>query len=69
VLGAALLVAGLLDLVAAALFDRLAVRAAPPGSAAHRVRRRVHLLLLLSGVALVFYGIWHLRHVPQGPNI
>ncbi len=68
-LGAVLLVAGLLDLVAAFLFDRYAVRTAPPGSPAHRARRRVHLLILLGGVALVFYAIWHLRHVPQGPTI
>ena len=68
-LGTVLLVAGLLDLVAAFLFDRFAVRTVPPGSAAHRARRRVHLLILLSGTALVFYAIWHLRHVPQGPNI
>jgi multisubunit Na+/H+ antiporter MnhB subunit len=67
--GSLFLVGGLLVIAAASIFHRLAVRPLAVDSARRRSRRRLHLLILSVGVASVAYGIWHLRNVPQGPNI
>jgi hypothetical protein len=67
--GSLFLVGGLFVIAAASTYHWLAVRPLPPGSALHRSRRRLHLLILSIGIASVAYGIWHLNSVPQGPTI